>query len=361
MCAITKFLPRMVGHSRHVGGAEIKILCVKPESNSGHDPHIFATETTASTDIAPLKDQTKLQDNIAIRRDSAPSGNHALGIRCYDQTGTIDCKVHCTRSEDFSKRADADAAPPVVSLVGAADSVSEDPHASQPPASSNLVVLVLIGVFGGLVLVAAPAVTVYLTLRHHRQRVMQRNAYRIDLLADRDLHPYGGKDDIEPLSFASSSESFIPKERIGPVTLPFQAGGYGHSNRSRDLSEGPYITQLNLHAASSGEMSASIEPERGFDARAPAPGLPPPRPNRRSVVVGEEARLEGPENAMARAARQWQRVAERQAVEGTDDVHPAAITLGVASAAVSPVGDGRNSFDAPRLQLIESKETIRWA
>ncbi|KAI0353084.1 hypothetical protein OH77DRAFT_1407844 [Trametes cingulata] len=278
----------------------------------------FYHDVSGQTDAAG---NYEIHYNVSVFNASVPQGKHALRINSVGYSRMLFDYASYTTDSDSDTTTESASAP--ASSASGQAAAAKTGAGNMKSSSSHVNLGVVIGaVAAGAVALLAVGVLAFILIRR-RRRIQSYHPDHINRVSKRERRFYG-KDDIDAPSYASSVAS-LPVEHSEAANL-----SYSHSTSSRYHED---LERLSRDSSPSGS-SVPLMDMSPSSLTASEQDLP------RIVVVGTETRLEGPENSMARIARQ--KVAEREA-ELTRRVREVEDAL----AAKYPTGSSRQNSRAP--------------
>ncbi|KAI0650494.1 hypothetical protein C8Q79DRAFT_389015 [Trametes meyenii] len=230
--------------------------------------------------------------NVSVFDSAVPDGKHTLRINSVGYSRMLFDYALYTTNSDLGN-ATASTSLPASSAAGNGAEATTGASADKSNGSHVNLGAIVGGVVAGVVALLAIGILVFVILRRRRQSY---HPDTIERVTKRERRFYS-KGDIEEPSYAASIAS-LPREHTEA-----SSGPYAYSASSRYSHDSPRSPQEASPSASSVplmEFPASSAPDRVTQRDLP-----------RIVVVGAETRLEGPDNSMARIARQ--KVAQREA------------------------------------------------
>ncbi|KAI0331262.1 hypothetical protein GY45DRAFT_1370094 [Cubamyces sp. BRFM 1775] len=244
--------------------------------------------------------------NVSVFNASVPDGQHALRISSVGYSRTLFDYVLYTTNTDPSDsttppiRVDASIGSGQAAAVLAVSAA--DPPSSNARASPAVVAGVVIAVAVILLMIGA---SLFVLRRKRLARLRQARCINLNPPdGDQRLaYSFGGEDNIEARASAVSHRESLSLD-THPYTHLLVSGSHDDLLPPSPQEPSPSESSMSLLHSS---IYLHSDP-------------PPSRKLPRVVVMGTETRLEGPDNSMARIARQ--RVAEREA-ELTGRVHEA--------------------------------------
>ncbi|KAI0751044.1 hypothetical protein C8Q80DRAFT_1099664 [Daedaleopsis nitida] len=221
---------------------------------------------------------------------SAPQGSHTLRVSSVGYSRMLfDYAEYTTEVELESSSAPA---PQISGLNAPAD----DGGSHATGASARPKIALILGVVGGALALLAIGLLILLLLRR-RRRSGGKRAHRIDSL--KHERQFYGKDDVDARNYASSVTSFSEYERPPTPFFPYMDSSRTPMSSSR-LQQDP--DQQSVAPSPTDSIPLMVFPVPPSHIVQPVP---------RIVVTGAETTLVGPDNSMARYARQ--EVAEQEA------------------------------------------------
>ncbi|KAI0677297.1 hypothetical protein C8Q78DRAFT_961976 [Trametes maxima] len=248
----------------------------------------FFHDVSGQTDAAG---NYEIHYNVSVFDSAVPDGKHTLRINSVGYSRMLfDYALYTTNSDLGNSTASTSL--PASSAAGNGAQATTGTSADKSDGTHVNLGAIVGGVVAGVVALLAIGILVIVILRRRRR---SSHPDTIERVSKRERRFYG-KDDIEEPNYAASVAS-LPRENTGA-----SSGPYAYSASSRYSHDSPRSPQ-------EASPSASSVPLMEFPASSSGPVTQRDLP--RIVVVGAETRLEGPDNSMARIARQ--KVAEREA------------------------------------------------
>ncbi|TFK94217.1 hypothetical protein K466DRAFT_571976 [Polyporus arcularius HHB13444] len=230
-----------------------------------------------------------------------PQGNHTLRISSVGYSRMLFDYAEYTTDSDLGDTTSS-AGPSSATGSGTSSGTTSGSRDSQSSNAAGPNISIIIGgVIAGVVALVVLGVLGVVLIRRRRRSDGKHAHHHIDILKH-DKRFYG-KDDVDARSYLSSAESVSLE---APSTAPFLPyNGVAPSNRSLS-STSRFHEDLERYSIADPSPTDSV-PLMDFPAPPSLGNVSLPR----IVVTGEETRLVGPDNSMARYARQ--KVTEREA------------------------------------------------
>ncbi|RPD66919.1 hypothetical protein L226DRAFT_498629 [Lentinus tigrinus ALCF2SS1-7] len=250
--------------------------------------------------IDPAGNYTIHYNTSVFSSGTIPQAKHTLRIGSVGYSRMLFDYAQYTTDSDIGNST-ATASPHLPSGSGEASADTHASHDPQATAAGPNTPVIIGAVVAGVTVLVVLCVLGFVLLRRKRGSDRSGPAFRIDLLKH-DKRFYG-KDDVDTRSYVSSTESVALEARPAIPLFPYRdatTSSLSFSSTSRFREDLEHHPPVDLSPTDSVPLMDFPAPPSLADQSLP-----------RIIVTGEETRLVGPDNSMARYARQ--KVAEREA------------------------------------------------